>query len=393
MRVLDLENDWLESHEDLDSAVGGRIANGPQPAYDDLFTDHGTAVLSELIATDDAVGVTGLIHGAEIRFVETFNTTDGSDRPDAINLAVTNSQPGDVILLEQQTPGANGGCNLMTQDGCVAVEWDQPEYDAIVAATAAGRIVVEAAGNGNENIGDTADYGNPFPAGRADSGAIIVGAGGNNYDSGNCPGNTNHARLSFSTFGPRVNYHAFGECITTAGYGTLLDDPDDNFDYRGTFGGTSGASPMVAAAAGILSSVAIQRGDADGLTSVEARTLLANGATPQDTSSDTGNIGPMPNLQTALGAPTADAGGPYTGTEGTRSTCPPPGQPTRRPGRSTRMSGTWTTTASTTTRRDPPQASRAATTPSSRSASRSPTTTASPRRTAAPSRSATSIPR
>lgn len=316
VRILDLENDWQETHEDLDAAAAGRINNGPQPVYDELFTDHGTAVLGELIATDDAIGVTGMAHAAEIRMVETFNTTDGSDRPDAINLAVTNSAPGDVILLEQQTPGANGGCDLTSQVGCVAVEWDQPVYDAIVAATAAGRIVVEAAGNGSEDLGNTADYGDPFPSGRTDSGAIIVGAAGNNYDSANCAGSTNHQRLSFSTFGPRVDYHAFGECVTTTSYGDLQDDPDDNFDYTGDFGGTSSASPMVTAAAAILSSVAQERGDADGLTSVEARALLANGATPQDTSSVAGNIGPMPNLRAALGAPTANAGGPYSVAEG-----------------------------------------------------------------------------
>ena len=278
----------------------------------------------------------------------------------------------------------------------MAVEWDQPEYDAIVAATAAGRIVVEAAGNGNENIGDTADYGSPFPAGRADSGAIIVGAGGNNYDSGNCPGNTAHARLSFSTFGSarelprlrRVHHHGGLRDLSTRRSRRQLRLP------RHLRRHLRRASPMVAAAAGILSSVAIQRGDADGLTSVEARTAARNGATPQDTSSDTGNIGPMPNLRTALGAPTADAGGPYTGTEGTTVNLSATGSADQAPGDDhARTSGTSTTTVSTTTPQDRPPPSRGATTRSSRSASRSPTTTAWPRRTAAPSRSATSIPR
>ena len=198
----------------------------------------------------------------------------------------------------------------------MAVEWQQANYDAIVAATSAGIIVVEAAGNGNQDL-DSAPYGSPFPAGRADSGAIIVGSA-NNFACTNPP----HGRLDSSTFGSRVNLHAFGECVTTTGYGpdlgpTPQDDPDDNFDYTSSFSGTSSASPMIASSAAILSSVAVQRGDADGLTSVEARTQLAIGATPQDTSSDSSNVGPMPDLRDALGAPSADAGGPYNGSEGT----------------------------------------------------------------------------
>ena len=56
-------------------------------------------------------------------------------------------------------------------------EWVPAIYDAIVTATSAGIVVVEAAGNGRENL-DGAAYGATFPAGRPDSGAIIVGAGG-----------------------------------------------------------------------------------------------------------------------------------------------------------------------------------------------------------------------
>ena len=108
--------------------------------------------------------------------VNANNTGDGYDLADAIDTAAAELGPGDVILIEQQIAGYNGGCGT-DQVGCVAVEWVQAYYDAIVTATSAGIIVVEAAGNGNEDLDDTADYGSPFPDGRSDSGAIIVGAG------------------------------------------------------------------------------------------------------------------------------------------------------------------------------------------------------------------------
>jgi hypothetical protein len=309
--IIDIEYSWNQIHEDLPATT--LFANQtPLDPFSD--NNHGTSVLGELAAVANSFGVTGLVHGATIGLTNANNMEDGYDLADSINIAATNLTAGDAILLEQQVAGANGGCGV-SQVGCVAVEWVQAYYDAIVSATSAGIIVVEAAGNGSEDL-DGSEYGSPFPDGRADSGAIIVGAGA-------APGCTSpaHSRLGFSTFGSRVNLHGWGECVMTTGYGfhsaSVAADP--NQWYRGTFGGTSSASPIVTSAAAILSSVAQQQGDANGLTSTEARTMLAVGATPQDTSSDTGNIGPMPNLGAALAAylPSADAGGPYVTPEGT----------------------------------------------------------------------------
>ena len=56
------------------------------------------------------------------------------------------------------------------------VEYLAAVYDAIKLATQSGIIVVEAAGNGGVDL-DAPAYGAPFPDGKADSGAIIVGAG------------------------------------------------------------------------------------------------------------------------------------------------------------------------------------------------------------------------
>lgn len=178
----------------------------------------------------------------------------------------------------------------------MAAEFVQANYDAIVAATSAGIIVVEAAGNGSEDL-DQPEYDAAFRD-RPDSGAIMVGAGDG------CPDPyPERGRLGFSTFGARVDLHGWGNCVTTAGYGTLQGSSESDDSYTASFSGTSSASPIVAAAAAVVSSVAIEQGDVDGLSSTEARSLLVSTGTPQDTSPAalTGNIGPLPNLAAALG--------------------------------------------------------------------------------------------
>ncbi|MGH9222421.1 MAG: hypothetical protein ACRD2W_01145 [Acidimicrobiales bacterium] len=117
--------------------------------------------------------MTGIVSGAALNLVNA-NTTGGYELANAISLATAASNPGDVILIEQQTTGPNGGCDVTSQVGCAPVEWVQAFYDAIVVATSAGIHVIEAAGNGTQDL-DSDPY-DPMTT-RADSGAIMVGAG------------------------------------------------------------------------------------------------------------------------------------------------------------------------------------------------------------------------
>src|SRR5262249_33446305 len=126
----------------------------------------------------------------------------------AINVARLQTTPGDVILIEQQAPV----CGL-TDYG--PVEWYQSAYDAIKTSTAAGRIVVEAAGNGSVNL-DRASCHNLFKRTVLDSGAIMVGAGAPPAYS-----QTDRARLYFSTYGSRVDLQGWGFSVATTGYGDL----------------------------------------------------------------------------------------------------------------------------------------------------------------------------
>jgi Ca2+-binding RTX toxin-like protein len=288
--IADIEYSWNVNHEDLARAraAGAILANGT-PTDPFMDNNHGTAVIGEISATENDFGVTGIVSEATLRLVNASNT-DGYNLANAINTASGPLVAGDVILIEQQTAGPVDDCDE-DQVGCVAVEWVQAFYDAIVVATAEGIIVVEAAGNGFQDLGDTANYGDPFPSGRADSGAIIVGAG-------NAPGCTAppRGRQDFSDFGPRVNLQGWGQCVVTTGYGDLQDG-DPNHWYTDSFGGTSSASPIVAGAAGVVSSVAQQRGVT--LTPLQVRTLLQETGTPQEFGL-AGNIGPLPNLRRAL---------------------------------------------------------------------------------------------
>lgn len=298
VKIIDIEYAWDLQHEDVAVATPTFVRNGTpcQPFADSHH--HGTAVLGELIGGRNSYGVTGIVPDADIATVNAADTDfNGScywDLADAINIARGVMARGDVMLIEQQTSGPN------SSGAYVPTEWDPAVYDSIVAATSAGIIVVEAAGNGSQNLNDSSLFGSPFPLGRPNSGAIIVGAGA-------APGCTGSARqrLSFSTYGSRVNLQGWGECVTSAGYGDRWGSSILDF-YTGGFSGTSSASPIVAGAAAAMSSALEARTGQPPTPAQVRQTLVATG-TPQYnlTSGPVQNIGPLPNLAAALGTVTA----------------------------------------------------------------------------------------
>ncbi|WP_240197140.1 PKD domain-containing protein [Nonomuraea lactucae] len=287
VRVADIEYSWNFSHEDLSKArvPGTLVANGtPSDPFNN--NNHGTAVLGELVGDNNSGGVTGLVPDAQLRVTNASNTQRGWDVANSVITAARALRPGDVLLIEQQTPGP-AGCS-----GYVAPEWIPAIYDAIVATTSSGIHVVETAGNGSMNL-DNPCFGTRFPRGMPDSGAIIEGAGA-------APGcGTARTRLNFSTYGSRIDVQGWGNCVVTSGYGNLYNTGGSNSYYTHTFGGTSSAGPIVASAAASLSSVAKQRGIS--LTPLDLRARLKATGTPQ-VNPATGNIGPLPNLRAAINA-------------------------------------------------------------------------------------------
>ncbi len=233
-RFVDLERGWTLNHEDLVAANMALISGVNQD-----FFGHGTAVLGEVVGVDNVIGGIGIAPSAPARVVSQWRTPTNYNTADAIVSATLAMQAGDVLLLEAQT-------TVGTQ-AFVPVETEQAVFDAILAATTVGIVVVEAAGNGGHNLDTVTDPSGNLVFDRAgphfrDSGAIMVGAA-----SSTAP----HSRLSFSNYGARIDCFAWGENIDTTGDGWM---GNLTTSYTTGFGGTSGASPIITGAALIMQS-------------------------------------------------------------------------------------------------------------------------------------------
>ena len=250
------------------------------------YHGHGTAVLGEVLGVDNVVGGVGIAPAATGRVVSQWRTASTYNTAEAILGAAAAMSAGDVLLLEAQT-------SYPTASGYVPVEVEQAVFDAIQYATSLGIVVVEAAGNGAVDLDDFQDLlGNRIlnrsSADFRDSGAILVGAG-----SSAAP----HTRLSFSNFGSRVDCYAWGENIDTTGDGWTGTATNA---YTGSFGGTSGASPIVTGAALLLQAWGEKRGTGRYLPAA-VRDLLSHAGlnTPSaDPAAD--RIGVMPNIRNVL---------------------------------------------------------------------------------------------
>jgi subtilisin family serine protease len=278
---VDLEQGWTLNHEDL-AAANITIVSGVSRAYH----GHGTAVLGEVVAVDNTLGGIGIAPGASPRVVSQWRTAATYNTAEAILSAVGAMSYGDVLLLEAQT-------SYSTASGFVPVEVEQAVFDAIQFATSQGIIVVEAGANGSVDLDAFQDVSgkkilNRNSADFRDSGAIMVGAA-----SSTVP----HQRLSFSNYGSRIDCYAWGQNIDTSGDGWT--GTATNL-YTSTFGGTSGASPIVTGAALILQSWGVSRFGSR-YSPDALRALLSN--TSVNTASanpSTDHIGVMPNLRAII---------------------------------------------------------------------------------------------
>jgi hypothetical protein len=284
VKIIDIETGWNLKHEDLPPTfyrAGLRLS-----ALD--ARNHGTAVLGQLVGVDNGYGIIGIAHQARAGVVSWV----GIGVAAAINLAAAKLDPGDVILIEVQAQGPVTGhtCECACQQfESAPVEYHPAEFDAIRQATARGIVVVEAAGNGSIDL-DHPAYQGRFHRAVRDSGAILVGAG---EPFTGLP-------LCWTNHGSRVDVHAWGESIVTAGYGDLNPSVRNEYQYyTRRFAGTSGASPIVAGAAAVIQGVRRAQG-APPLTPVELRDLLTETGTPQGESEK--HIGPRPDLRKALDA-------------------------------------------------------------------------------------------
>ena len=279
IRIRDVEYGFNKNHEELVDrnafiAPGMTISSSATPSY----TEHGTSVFGIMYADRGLYGTSGMAYDATemVLFPEWQQT--GYNRVNAISQAIANSVTGDVIVYEMQAYGQGGNY--------VPAEFDSLVWDLTKAATDAGIIIVEAAANGNQNL-DSAYYA-AYMA-RGNSGAIIVGGGTDNLA---------HNRISYSTYGSRVDVQGWANNVLACGTGDLIMIGGDFNQGYTNFSGTSSATPMVASCVVVLQSYYY------GLTGIymspsDMRQLLKNTGIAQGTDI-AGNIGPLPDMQAAI---------------------------------------------------------------------------------------------
>ena len=272
VRLSNCEYAFNKQHEDLQDA-SIQSSGIPHSKAKQRYQYHGTGTMGVISAPDNGYGVSGMVPDSEARF-HTEWPRKGYNRPSAIRNAIKRSRKGDVVMLEMQS----------SEFG--PAELDRTVYNLVKMATRAGIVVVAAAGNGNNNLN-----GSKFRAyhRRANSGAIIVGAGS---------ANKNHERLSFSSYGSRVNLQGWGSSVITTGVrGDFRKFGGDSRQFYGTFSGTSSATPIVASAVVALQSLAKTRYSVT-LKPAEILRILESTGIPQ--TGGGGNIGPLPDVRAAF---------------------------------------------------------------------------------------------
>jgi hypothetical protein len=303
--VIDVERAWRFSHEDLLQNQGGLI--GGFPPNEVRFRDHGTAVVGMLGGDRNGFGVLGICPAANIRAISTFDQAGQEHTAPAILAGAQALRPGDVLVLEMHRPGPRFGfVERPDQSGYIPVEWFPDDFAAIrVAVQNLGVIVVEAAGNGGENLDDGLYdapglafppwWQNPFRRGTADSGAILVGAGA---PPGGAFG-VDRSRLGFSNYGQTVDAQGWGRQVVTTGRGELQGGSNEDRWYTDQFGGTSGATPMVAGAIACLQGM-LKAAGRPLRTPSQARALVRTLGSPQQAGAGTPisqRIGPRPSIK------------------------------------------------------------------------------------------------
>jgi hypothetical protein len=315
MQIIDVEGAWQLQHEDLLQNMSGVIIG--TPTTDLAWRNHGTNVFGEFGGDLNGIGVVGISPDANARGASIFPSVGSAA---AIRAAADHLNAGDIILIELHRPGPRR--NFEPRDdqlGYIALEFWPDDYDAIRYAIARGVIVVEAAGNGAENLSDAlydqrpagfpATWRNPFNPANPSSQAVLVGAGAPPPGTHGRDHGPDRSRLGFSNHGARVDAQGWGREVTTTGGrggnpGDLQGGADETLWYTDTFSGTSSASPIVVGALASIQGILAARGLAR-LTPQQAIDVLRATGSPQTDAPGrpaTQRIGNRPDIRAAIAA-------------------------------------------------------------------------------------------
>jgi hypothetical protein len=269
--IYHVEADWVWDHEDLGLSPFDFV--GSMSPGTGNGSNHGTGVVGLLYARRNGYGMTGVVDATRLQLVPIDQHTSLAG---ATAQAILRALPGDVLTLI-------GGYNLQLTkpDDIVPYEFFQVNFDVILTASTRGLIVIESAGNGDNDLDDPR-FQRRFDLSVRDSGAIFVGA----------TDGAQAVRAPFSNYGSRIDTNGWGYDVATLGYGTLFSPNGDRRQkYTEQYAGTSSASALLTGVVASLSSAArIQLGRL--LSPQEVRQLLRS----HGTAIPTGQIGTRPDL-------------------------------------------------------------------------------------------------
>lgn len=279
VRLIDIEDGWRLDHEDLVSADIHKLSVfGPHTARE---INHGTGVAGILVGADNGLGSIGIVPAARLDLVSS-KRADGEQHPaQAIAVAASRLTRGDILLLE----GALSFYDLPHPENGqpdILLEFHPAMQLQIKLATARGITVIEPAGNGGINLDGFPFFAHIQPESPSFSGAIVVGSAEDRN-----PPRGEWKRVS--TYGRRV------DCFASGWYIEAPSGADTNL-YQ-DFGGTSGASAIVAGVCASLQGMTKAAGR-DVLAPADLRRSMmsaAHGVSPLDPA--TAKIGTMPDLR------------------------------------------------------------------------------------------------
>lgn len=279
----DVEGDYDNAHEELDGTVLP-FSYFPD-ASDAWMRSHGTASLGLVVGRNNTQGLVGIAPDVDARFCSERRADGKVNVADAIFTGAFAALPHGVMLLEMAVAYAPGtGPDVM-------IETQPAEFQMIQFATSLGVTVIEPAGNAGVNL-DTI----PVPA-VGHTGAVVVG-GGYAFQPPNS-GDVLWSRqpqpnFASSSFGQRVDCFSLFSGILAPG-GPTGGSYYQNANGDGLFGGTSGASAIVAGLACSIQGMALAHGAA--LRPADIRRLLSDPALGTASApGQPGTIGVMPDL-------------------------------------------------------------------------------------------------
>jgi hypothetical protein len=275
VRVADVENGWRLDHDELIAANIRKLS-----VFGSSQVDHGTAVAGIVVGSDNGVGTIGIVPNATFELI----TPDRGLGPpgnvaSAILVAAASLGAGDVLLLEVALPFNPGN------GPDVFREVIRSEQAAIALATLRGITVIEPAGNGGVNLDAIPAFAHTRPGSPTfvDSGAVVVGAGGLTGPQ------LDQWRRTFSSFGSRVDCFADGSLVRAPASAAT--------NAYQNFGGTSGASAIIAGVVASLQAMTRAASEA-ALAPADVRRLLRSatlGTLPIDPLG--ARIGALPSLR------------------------------------------------------------------------------------------------